>query len=300
MAKPHVIIIGAGVGGLSAAVRLAARGARVTLIERQPRVGGKLNRWIAPHPLRPHDRPFTFDTGPSLLTLPFVFQDLFAAAGQDVRDHLAIEKLDPVSRFIWADGRQIELHSDQEAMRAAIARFAPGDVGGWQRFLDRGRHIWELAGEFFLMHAPEQIFRRSESKLIDGLKMAAIPFRIGMFSKFSSAVDRHIRDTRLREVLYQYATYSGASPFLAPATLTVIPYCELHFGGWYIKGGMYALATALERVARGLGVEIRIDTRSSAQRSNVGAACFSTRPSVRSLASKKRRTSQWRASRLRC
>ena len=263
MPKPHVIIIGAGVGGLSAAIRLAARGARgarVTLLEKQPQVGGKLNRWVAPHPDRPNDRPFTFDTGPSLLTLPFVFQDLFAAAGADVRDYLTIEKLDPVSRFVWADGKSISLRSDEAAMRDEIARFAPQDARGWDLFLDRGRHIWELAGEFFLMHAPEQILHRSDARAIDGLKMAMIPFRIGMLQKFSRAVDRHIRDPRLREVLYQYATYSGASPFLAPATLTVIPYCELHFGGWYIRGGMYALATALERLARKLGVNIQTNT----------------------------------------
>jgi phytoene desaturase len=263
MPTPQVIVIGAGVGGLSAAIRLAARGARVTLLEKQPQVGGKLNRWIAPHPDRPHDRPFTFDTGPSLLTLPFVFQDLFAAAGTDVREYLSIEKLDPVSRFVWADGRTLALRSDENAMREAIARFSPADIKGWNRFLDRGHHIWELAGEFFLMHAPEQIFKRSDARALDSLRMATIPFRIGMFAKFSRAVDRHIRDPRLREVLYQYATYSGASPFLAPATLTVIPYCELHFGGWYIKGGMYALATALESRARKLNVEIRVGTEAS-------------------------------------
>lgn len=258
--QPHVVVIGAGVGGLSAAIRLAARGARVTVLEKQPQVGGKLNRWIAPHPARPHDRPFTFDTGPSLLTLPFVFQDLFAAAGEDVREHLKIEKLSPISRFVWADGKQLELHSDNAKMRSEIERFAPSDVEGFERFIDRGRHIWELAGEFFLEHAPEQIFARSDQKLLDGLRMASIPFRIGMLQKFSRAVDRHIRDPRLREVLYQYATYSGASPFLAPATLTVIPYCELHFGGWYIRGGMYALATALENVARKLGVDVHTQT----------------------------------------
>jgi phytoene desaturase len=256
----HVVIIGGGVGGLAAAIRLAGRGVRVTLVEKGPRVGGKLNFFQASHPDRPHDRPFNFDTGPSLLTLPFVFKDLFEAVGEDVRDHLKIHKLDPVSRFVWADGRTLELSSDEAQMRDAIARFAPGDVAGWQRFLERGRHIWDLAGEFFLMNAPEQILNAPGTTAADGLRMASIPFRIGMFRKYARAVDGCVSNQRLREVLYQYATYSGASPFLAPATLNVIPYCELHFGGWYIEGGMYQLARSLESLALKLGVDVRVNT----------------------------------------
>jgi phytoene desaturase len=91
------------------------------------------------------------------------------------------------------------------------------------------------------------------------LRALSVPFRIGMFRKYASVIDRHIRSPRLREVLYQYATYSGASPFAAPATLAVIPFCELHFGGWYPQGGMYAIARALEGVARDLGVDVRTD-----------------------------------------
>ena len=254
----HAIVIGGGVGGLSAAIRLRARGARVTLLEKNPRVGGKLNRWDVPHPHRPAtERPFRFDTGPSLLTMPFVFQDLFAAAGADVRDYLEIARLDPVSRFVWADGQTLELTSDAARMRGQLERFAPRDVDGFARLLARGRHIWDLAGEFFLMNAPEQLMKSSDRKLSDGLRMATIPFRIGMFEKFSRCIDRYVKTPRLREVLYQYATYSGASPFLAPATLAVIPYVELGFGGWYPRGGTYAIAEALETLATSIGVEIR-------------------------------------------
>ena len=255
--EKHAIVIGGGVGGLSTAIRLRARGARVTLLEKNARVGGKLNRWEVPHPHRPNDRPFRFDTGPSLLTMPFVFQDLFAAAGADVRDYLEITRLDPVSRFVWADGQTLELTSDATRMREQLQQFAPRDVDGFERLLDRGKHIWDLAGEFFLMNAPEQLMKSSDRKLVDGLRMATIPFRIGMFEKFSRCIDRYVKTPRLREVLYQYATYSGASPFLAPATLAVIPYVELGFGGWYPRGGTYAIAEALEKLATSIGVDIR-------------------------------------------
>jgi phytoene desaturase len=253
----HVIVVGGGVGGLAAAIRLAASGVRVTLLEKNPRVGGKLNLWEAPHPARPGDRPFRFDTGPSLLTLPFVFEQLFAAAGEKLSDHLDLVRLDPIARFVWADGATFELKSSAEATAAEVARFAPADAAGWRDFYAVGRDIWDRTADLFLYHSPEQLLAGDGT--FDprrGLAMLTVPFRIGMFRRFNKGVDQHVRDPRLREVLYQYATYSGASPFRAPATLAVIPHAEQHFGGWYPRGGMYHIAEALESVARKLGVEI--------------------------------------------
>jgi phytoene desaturase len=279
----HVCVIGAGVGGLASAIRLAARGVRVTLIEKNPRVGGKLNHRVVPHPQRPADRPFQFDTGPSLLTLPFVFKDLFEFAGEDVRDHLPIVKLDPVSRFQWRDGMTFQFYADEQRTIDEVRRVFPQDVEGWRRFYARGRHIWDLAGEFFLMNAPEQIVQSKDFRPLDGLRMLSIPFRIGMFTKFSREVDKHITSPRFREVLYQYATYSGASPFLCPATLAVIPYCELHFAGWYLPGGMYSLARSLESVARKLGVDIRLNTSATRIATDAIVKSKRTKRSVRAV-----------------
>ena len=257
----RAIVIGGGVGGLAAAVRLAASGVAVTLLEKNARVGGKLNLWEAPHPGRPNDRPFRFDTGPSLLTLPLVFADLFHAAGRDVRDYLKIVKLDPIARFVWPDGQTFTLHSDPATQEAEVQKLAPADLAGWRKLHDRGGHIWDLAGEMFLSQSPEQAMRRREGEPPwKGLALLTTPLRIGMFSKFSTLIDRHVKSQRLREVLYQYATYSGASPFRAPATLAVIPYVERHFGGWYVQGGLYRLAEALAAVAGELGVDVRLNT----------------------------------------
>lgn len=265
MSAARVIIIGGGVGGLAAAIRLAARGVGVTLMERGPRVGGKLNLWSPAHPHRgTSDRPFRFDTGPSLLTLPFVFGDLFAAAGEDVRKWLPIIKLDPIARFVWSDGARFELRADPVAMIEEVRRFAPHDVQGWCDLYERGRRIWDLSAELFLFHAPEQVLsgqidRDEKRPPWAALGLITTPIRIGMFRRFSKVIDGHLRDRRLREVMYQYATYTGASPFKAPATMAVIPFAETHFGGWYPRGGMYRLAEALEAVARQVGVEIRTD-----------------------------------------
>ena len=253
----HAIIIGGGVGGLAAAVRLATAGVRVTLLEKNPRVGGKLNLWEIHHPHRPTDRPFRFDTGPSLLTLPFVFEQLFAAAGEKLSDHLDLVRLDPIARFIWPDGATFALRNDPAATAAEVARFAPGDVDGWRDFYAVGRDIWDRTADLFLYHSPDQLLA-GDGKFDPrrGLAMLTVPFRIGMFARFNRRVDRHVKNPRLRELLYQYATYSGASPFRAPATLAVIPHAEQHFGGWYPRGGMYRIAEALESLARKLGVDI--------------------------------------------
>jgi phytoene desaturase len=252
----HVIVIGAGVGGLSAAIRMAASGwVRATILEKNARVGGKLNLWEAPHPHRPDECPFRFDTGPSLLTLPFVFEDLFRSAGRSLHDYLNLIRLDPIARFTWPDGTRFELRAERADLEVELKRFSPRDIAGWHRFMQRGKRIWDLSAALFLFHAPQQLLRCAGAS--HGLDLLSLPFRIGMFSTYARAIEREIRSQKLREVLYQYATYGGSSPFKAPATLTVIPHAEMHFGGWYVQGGMYRLAEALEQVARDLGVEVR-------------------------------------------
>lgn len=288
--RKNVIVIGGGVGGLSAAIRLAATGRfHVTLLEKNPRVGGKLNLWEVPHPRRANERPFRFDTGPSLLTLPFVFEDLFAAAGRKLDDYVKLIRLDPIARFTWPDGTRFELRAGKDDLERELAHIAPRDVAGWRRFAARGKRIWDLSAETFLFHAPEQLLRgerRAGQTFLSVLDLLAVPFKIGMFSNYGRSIDREIRSQKLREVLYQYATYSGASPFKAPATLAVIPHAELHFGGWHIEGGMYRLAESLEQIARQLDVEIRtnaavaqilLDGLPSSRRSTNGASVVGVR-----------------------
>ena len=264
----NLIIVGAGIGGLAAAIRLAARGVAVTLVEKNAHVGGKLNYWNVPHPQRTKDRPFQFDTGPSLFTLPLVMADLFSAAGADARSHLQITRLKPLSRFIWPDGSNFSLPDSLPGLADAVRRFSPADVTGVLSLLNHGKKVWDLSADTFLNHAPEQILRTPGGfSPAAAWKMLSIPVRIGALRKFKALVDRDIAHQRLRDVFYQYATYSGSDPSLAPATVAVIPYVEMEMGGWHVDKGLYSIAAALEALARKLGVTIL--TESPVTRLNV-------------------------------
>ncbi len=246
----RVVIIGGGIAGLAAALRLAGS-YRVTLIEKNLLLGGKLGRWQAAHPRRPTEPPFRFDTGPSMLTMPYVLLDLFAAAGQDVREHLRILKLDPIARYCWPDGTRLDLRSGDEELPRELRCFSPHDRQGVARLLERGRHTWTLA-EPLVTHAPAQLF--------DGpagwLRWLSMPFRIGVLSDFARMIDRHVSSPKLRDLLYQYPLRVGAAPLHAPAALIAIFWLDHYFGSWHIEGGMYTLIERLERVARQIGVEI--------------------------------------------
>lgn len=250
-----ICIIGGGIGGLAAAIRLACYDVQVAVFEKQPILGGKLNAWNVAHPSRNQTHSFRFDTGPSLLTMPYVFADLFAAAGRDVRDYLTIRRLDPAARFVWNAGQTFELSAATDALLEQVRRVSPADVRGVQKLLDRGRKHWPLA-EPFIARSIDQLRSDPNGSI---WQMIATPFRIGAFGNFQRSIDRLITHPRLRAVFHQYATYAGVAPWQAPASLNVIPWVEHHFGGWHIDGGMYALATALEKLARELDVEIHTD-----------------------------------------
>lgn len=277
-----ILVIGGGIGGLAAAIRLAVAGFGVTLLEKNPRVGGKLNIEEVPHPHRLGQRPFRFDTGPSLMTMPAVFEDLFAAAGKRMEDRLSLMPLDPIARYSWPDGTIFEARANPEDRLSEVRAIAPGDADGFLRLMDKGKAFWDLAAETFLHRGPQQLRKEISRSPAKMLRSLSIPFRIGMFQNFAKLVNRHVAHPKLRELFYQYATYSGASPFKAPATLAVIPHAEFAFGGWYPRGGMYRIAEELERLALDLGVRIhtncpvwKIDIDGSGRRPQVtGAVCL--------------------------
>lgn len=235
------MVIGGGIGGLSAAIRLAVRGWDVTLVEQNPQVGGKMNEIVADG--------FRWDTGPSVITMRHVLEDLFAVAGARLEDYLTLLPLDPLTRYFWPDDAQLDASANLSDMAAAIARFDERDVEGYLRYLAYAAQIHRITGPVFIYDRPPRPKSFLKVPLLDWSK--ADPFRT-----MDAAIRAHVRSPKLRQLLGRFATYVGGSPYEAPATLNVIAHVELVGGVWYPQGGIYAIARAFARLAESVGVKI--------------------------------------------
>ncbi|MGB8651597.1 MAG: phytoene desaturase family protein [Mycobacteriales bacterium] len=241
----RVVVVGAGVGGLAVAARLACLGHAVTLVEAADTVGGKLGTL--------EYAGFRFDTGPSLLTMPAVFEELFATTGGWPAG-LELERLDPIARYRFADGSTF---CTGAGVFEELEAWSPGSAADWRAFLDRAERIWRASKAPFL-----------ESALHGSRSLAALtlkhPGDLATLAPGRSLRDlgrRHLRDPRLRMVLDRYATYTGSDPRRAPAALAAIPWVEHAFGGWYVQGGLRRLADVLLTRCLEVGVEVRTGTR---------------------------------------
>lgn len=245
----NVVVVGAGVGGLAAAARLATLGHRVTVCEQAPTVGGKLGRH--------REAGYTFDTGPSLLTLPQVFAELFAATGDPLEAVLPLRRLDPVARYRFGDGTALDAAADEGPFRAALdATLLPGSGSDWGRLYDHGARLWETTREPFLeapLEGMRSLVRLARTRPRDVALIA--PGRT-----LRGVGQRYLRDPRLRAFLDRYATYTGSDPRRSPGALAVVPYIERRFGAWYVDGGLGRLGDALAARARERGAEVRTGT----------------------------------------
>jgi phytoene desaturase len=244
------VVVGGGVGGLTAAIRLRALGHEVTVFERSDIVGGKLATYERDG--------FIFDIGPSLVTLPHVFDEVFRAAGTSLDEQIDLVRLDPQFAYHWPDGSSLIVPDGDDETVRAFEGFAPGAGGQWLEFDARGRRIWDVADRTFFagpMSNPWSLAKRMRSPF----DLTAIdPMRT-----LHGSAESFFDDGRLVQWADRYATYSGSSPYAAPATLACIPHIEARFGCWYPMGGLDALRAALERVARKTGVEIHTDAEVS-------------------------------------
>ncbi|WBB54223.1 phytoene desaturase family protein [Verrucosispora sp. WMMD573] len=249
----RIVVVGAGVGGLATAARLAVTGHQVTVLERAEEVGGKLGR----HRRDTLEGAFHFDTGPSLLTLPEVFHELFEATGAKLDEYLDLVPLDPIVRHVFPGGGPVLDSCADPAEFAARIGATLGDraAGDWQRLWRRAARVW---------HASERdILRRRVDSPRD---LARLAWRLRDLAAIRPGQSLRglgrslISDPRLRMLLDRYATYTGADPRRAPAALVAVPYAELAFGGWYLRGGLGTLADALLSRCLDLGVVVRTGT----------------------------------------
>jgi 1-hydroxycarotenoid 3,4-desaturase len=251
MHSPRVIVIGAGAGGLAATIELAARGAEVTLLDSAAQPGGKL-RQARPKNL-PSDAP-AVDAGPTVFTMRWVFDELFARAGTSLDLHVTLRPLELLARHAWSDRETLDLFTDIDRSAEAIGRLAgPAEAAGYRAFCDRAERIYRtLDGPFIRAPHPSVMSLAAASGprgLSDMIGLAA-------FSTLWRALGDHFRDHRLRQLFGRYATYSGSSPFQAPATLMLIAHVEQQ-GVWTIDGGMAQLAAAMTATATTLGAAVR-------------------------------------------
>jgi phytoene desaturase len=244
----RIAVIGAGVGGLACAALLARAGRRVTVFEKNAAAGGKLN-WLA-------DGGYTWDTGPSLLTMPYVFEDLWRQLGRRLADDLTLIPLPITCRYRWTDGTMI----DEDA-----GFWARPDVA---RFLAYARGLYDLSADAFLHHPLDEWWRQL---LFANLpKLRHLP-KIASLKSMDEVV-RHFfgHDPHLVQLFDRFATYNGSSPYLTPAAFNIIAYVEARFGGWYVQGGLYEIARALSRIGGELGVEMRLGCEVTGLRPRAG------------------------------
>lgn len=247
MKGKSAVVIGAGLGGLATALRLAHAGWQVTVCEQGESFGGKMNTWARDG--------FRFDTGPSLITMRWVFAELFAAAGSSMEEHLELISMHPLAQYVYDDGTRFTYSSSLPDWLEVIRQLEPRDVDGFYKFMRLGARLFEISKETF--------FRRSPLEPPDmrALKaMRHLPLRHA-WGNYHRTVAAHFRSPHLRQLYDRYPTYVGSSPYRSPATLAVIPYVEYAYGGWHIKGGLYRIVESLVALARQAGVTLMAGAR---------------------------------------
>jgi phytoene desaturase len=244
MAGSRVVVIGGGVGGLSAALELARRGADVTLLERHPELGGKASQR--------REAGFRWDEGPSIVVMPWVYRELFGLAGLDPDHYLPMRRLDPAFRVVFPDGRRLDLPADEPGIRDAFASIDPHDGAALGPFLER---LDRFAGK--IGHAYCDRMLESWPQVLTSPLMTSATV-ISPFQLYAAEVDRTFRSGPIRELLYGFPTYSGFNPITAPASLLIIPWTIIREGVWYpTSGGIAAIPLAIAAACRDMGVEIR-------------------------------------------
>ena len=241
MRSKSVIVVGAGIGGISAAIHLAHRGLNVTVLEKNSRPGGRCDRIIRDG--------HHFDTGPTLLVMPLLYRKEFASMGANIDDLLDLQRVDPTYHLVFDDGGQLALTSDMKALQDQIEAIEPGGFQGVLRYMDEGHRHYHLGIEKLVMRD----FRTGS----EFFNLANLPllFQLKPLANHYNHMAVYFDDPRLKAAFTFQDVYMGLSPFEAPATFSMMPYTELAHGVWYPKGGMYSIVEALMSLAHQAGVE---------------------------------------------
>jgi phytoene desaturase len=198
---------------------------------------------------------FRFDTGPSLITMPWVFEELFAAAGSSLSRHAALTPVRPLADYVYTDGTRFTYTTSLPEWLSVVRQLEGRDCEGFMSFMRLGARLFELSRETFLRRTP-----LAPPDLRSLKALGRLPLRRA-WGNYHSTVAAHFRSPHLRQLYERYPTYVGSSPFHSPATLAVIPYVEFRYGGWHVSGGLYRIVESLAGLARGLGVNLHTNAR---------------------------------------
>jgi phytoene desaturase len=255
--RPHAVVIGSGFGGLAAAVRLGARGYRVSVLEQLDAPGGRAYVF--------RQDGFTFDAGPTVITAPFLFEELWQLAGRRMSDDVELRPVAPFYRVRFDDGSVFDYCGDPAAMRAEVARFAPGDVQGYERFLETSEAIFKVGFEQ-LGHVPFD-------RWTDMAKAVPDLVRLEGYRTVYSLACKHVKDARLRIVLTFQSLLVGGNPFSTTSVYCLIAFLERRWGVHFAMGGTGQLVKGLVSLIEGQGGQLRCSTEVSQILVKDGAAC---------------------------
>ena len=246
MKTKNVIVIGAGIGGITAAIHLAKKGLQVTVLEKNARPGGRCDRITR--------QGHQFDTGPTLLVMPKLYQSEFAALGISMDEMLDLQRVDPTYHLVFDDGSQLALTSDLKSMQDQLEEFEPGSFPSFLRYMDEGHRHYHLG--------IEKLVNPDFRKASDFFKPGNLPllYQVKPLVKHYRHMSAYFDDPRLKAAFTFQDVYMGLSPFEAPATFSMMSYTELAHGVWYPKGGMYQLVEALMSLAHQAGVLFAFNT----------------------------------------
>ncbi|QSF44790.1 phytoene desaturase family protein [Paenibacillus tianjinensis] len=240
--KPEAVIIGAGFGSLSCAVTLAAKGWKVTVLERQPQPGGKLQRIT--------QQGYTFDRGPSTITMPHVFRSLYELAGETMEDYVQLYELEPRTRNVFADGTVVDFSKNAGFMQEQIAAYSPADAARYPEFMSEAAALYRLSEQQFL----GRLLLSWKDKLSPALMRGLV--RVRPFLSLHSLLGRYFSHPHTLAMLGRYATYVGSSPFQSPAIFAMLAHLESQEGVYGVHGGTYKLVEGLVSLAEKLGVQV--------------------------------------------
>lgn len=236
-------IVGAGISGIAASIRMRNKGYDVTVYEANPFPGGKLSTET--------EKGYRFDMGPSVFTYPEFVDELFQLSGKDPRAYFNYEKLDPVYQYFFEDGSVIDAFHGKEKFAAGMAKKTKDSEVDIIKYLNKTEIIYNLTAEVFLFNSLHKLKNYFTKAVLKGLLNFG---KIGAFDTMNEANSKSFKDPRLVQIANRYSTYNGSSPYLSPATLNVIAYVEIVNGAFYPQGGMFSITSSLVQLAKDIGV----------------------------------------------